>query len=729
MPAKNSILKKQFLINFLLPILVFLGVGLFLYYTLQAIVMDRVLETNEARALQIRDSLEVLIAKKMQMLIDLSEIPLTTEYINSMPDSFDQQDFYANPHYEQMVGILSSFTHDNDVDLVYLGKQENLTITANRWVELPPDYDARTRPWFQGAFIQGSSFVTEPYETADLENPATTISLSKPVFTPWGSIVGIASMNINLKGINKLLEDSSHFYGTSLICYSEKTGEIIWSNEKTLDDKSNLQDLLPFLTPINGDKKSLDIINSVKSFEPQTFEGLDKRGNPLLYQSAPVSLLSWGILISYPKGEVQSSVIKTILPPFTIATIIIICILSLGFFISLISVVRPIQLTAYNLKDLAEGAGDLTVEMEILHQDETGKLAEGFNKFVHRLRLMMEKVKSSTTEVQSQKDELISNSVETASAAHQISMNVESMSTKIEQLNNEIQSVSTAMEEIQATVKGLNDGTDQQRTAFGQSSSAVEEMIAQIKNVATVVTDKKASAEELGETIKNSEKIIQRASQANREIQNLAGEISEMSTIISGIASQTNLLSMNAAIEAAHAGDKGKGFAVVADEIRKLAEISQINSANIKKMIKDVLDKVDFATKVSEENEKTFQVLTEETNSTISALEEINLSTQELSQGGEQILQANSKLSEISSFVISSAQEMAETILIVTKSTGQVAEISHGVTTGIKEISMGTTEIANAMALVQDISEKLGHASNELENETSKFKTTKEGPK
>jgi methyl-accepting chemotaxis protein len=266
-----------------------------------------------------------------------------------------------------------------------------------------------------------------------------------------------------------------------------------------------------------------------------------------------------------------------------------------------------------------------------------------------------------------------------------------------------------------------------QAASVEETMASVTQMIAQLKNVATVVDGKKKAAEALAVTIEKSGGAISNATKASREISALAQGIVEMSSVINSISSRTNLLSMNAAIEAAHAGDAGRGFAVVADEIRKLAETARGSSVEITKLVNDIFNKVEIAAAASIESETLFGALRAETASTIQALEEINASTQELSLGGEQIIQATTELNDVTATVKNAAVEMRGTIGAVTRSARQVADLTAEVSLGMGEIATGVSEIATATNYLQDLSQKVATETESLKTETGKFITERNG--
>lgn len=384
---------------------------------------------------------------------------------------------------------------------------------------------------------------------------------------------------------------------------------------------------------------------------------------------------------------------------------------------------KPIKKTSSIIKEIAEGEGDLNTRIEYRTRDEIGDLAGNFNLFVDKLKQIVRAVMSASREVSTHKDILLANSEETASATVQINGNIRSINRQIDKLNTGIQSISGGMDSIKGSIVNLNNSASSQSTAVEQASASIEEMIAQLRSVAKIVQSKKEATIALTETIEQGEEIVKEATSANQEIVKLASQISDMSNIISDIASQTNLLSMNAAIEAAHAGDSGKGFAVVADEIRKLAESSQINSNNIAHTTSEILQKVEIAFNVSQENEKAFHVIKQEIGGTIQALEEIDQSTQELNQGGEQIIDSNTELNRVSMSVKEDASGIEESMKGITEAVDNAVQISAQVSSGMTEIGNGTGEITSAVNQIQEISRKLSDSTGDMEQEMGKFKT------
>lgn len=712
---------KSLLMNLVVPLIIFSGVIFVTFKEMSTAKINDITETQKAVLHAVSSDTNLEVERFRGLLKVTSRLPTIQSLLPKLPLNHIESELKEINEYNQAVATLEYIVNSNpDIDLLYIAGDKSPIIVSNKWASTPPGFDARERVWYKEAYKSKKIYITPPYVTADQEkNNKLTISMSHPILRKAKSM-GVVSMDFSINNIIETIMDTQEKHPElSLTLFNTSNKQVLYNQKTSFEDNVVLEDLLiPLEYNKVQQKDFIDMFNRVaKTGKPEVF---DAHRVVSLFK---IPETPWIITTSFNKKELLKDSLKDIAFTYLIAFIVFVIFVIGSYIVSNRIIFKPIKDLSNKFYNISHGEGDLTVKVNAHKRDELGELAGHFNSFIEKIRVIMIQIKDTSSSVDVKQEKLSSYTQETAASSVEISSNVDSINSQIEELNNQLLSVSSAMNQIDATIKSLNRSTDTQTTAVNEASSSVEEMVAQLESVAKIVKDKKQEAEQLTKVILESEQQITAGTSANEEVVQLAEKVSEMSTVISNIASETNLLSMNAAIEAAHAGDAGKGFAVVADEIRKLAEIAQANSSDIQETIGNILNKVDIAYNISKNSEDTFVRLKDDMQSTIQALEEINISTQELSQGGELIIKANADLSQVSSHVKQSTEEMGETITLISESTRKAADISSHVTEGMAEISHGTGDISTNVNLVNDLTEELTQDTNLLSLETRKFKT------
>ena len=262
---------------------------------------------------------------------------------------------------------------------------------------------------------------------------------------------------------------------------------------------------------------------------------------------------------------------------------------------------------------------------------------------------------------------------------------------------------------------------ERQSELVEKSSAFISDMTKTINEIALSSREKTEHVESLLNLISESEKNVDSIDQVITGIASLSSEMMEITSVINNISSQTNLLAMNAAIEAAHAGDAGKGFSVVADEIRKLAEDTGINSGEISKTLIKMNEIIKSAEDISEENKHAFSGLFSTISGFTEIFRNINISMTDLAKGTESVTNSISDIIQMSASSRHAADEIDIGTREINNSMINLKNISEHILNGIKEITGGLNEINSSMVLIQNLSVETRKSNMNVEENIDKF--------
>jgi methyl-accepting chemotaxis protein len=430
---------------------------------------------------------------------------------------------------------------------------------------------------------------------------------------------------------------------------------------------------------------------------------------------------AWTILTSVPEEDVTAAVDRLT----RIAIIIIVVAIVIAGVITFLvagTIARPIVNVALTLKDISEGEGDLTKTIAIHSKDEIGDLAHYFNQTLEKIKILVITIKKQAVALFDIGNELASNMTETAAAINQITANIQSVKGRVINQSASVTETNATMDQITVNINKLNEHIEHQTSSVSQSSSAIEEMLANIQSVTQTLiknTDNVknlAAASEVGRT--GLQEVAANIQEISRESEGLL----EINAVMENIASQTNLLSMNAAIEAAHAGEAGKGFAVVADEIRKLAESSGEQSKTISTVLKKIKNSIDKITGSTDEVLNKFEAIDLGVKTVSDQEENIRSAMEEQGAGSQQILEALGQLNDISQMVKDGSTEMLEGSREVIQEGKNLEMVTQEITNGMNEMATGADQINVAVTRVNTISGKNKESIDVLVQEVAKFK-------
>ena len=374
------------------------------------------------------------------------------------------------------------------------------------------------------------------------------------------------------------------------------------------------------------------------------------------------------------------------------------------------------------LKELSSGEGDLTKRIEIDKDDEISELSKYFNMTLDKILNLIIVIKDESDNLHIIGNDLASNMQKTSVDINKITENVQNIEEKVIKQTGSVSQTNSTMQKVTLNIGLLGRNVEIQTESVKESSSAIEEMLANIQIVTKALVENTENVHELKTVSEESRNSLEKVVADIQEIAKESQGLLEINAVMENIARQTNLLAMNAAIEAAHAGDAGKGFAVVAGEIRLLA----VNSSEQSRIISDVLTKIKhgidtiiYSTDIVLEK---FNVINECVQTVSEQENNIRSSMERQGQGSQKILDAVSKLNEQTIMVKKGSDEMLHGSKEIISESKNLEGATVDISNGINDMANGARDIKMAVKLANDISIKTIEHIETLFEEISKFK-------
>jgi len=577
---------------------------------------------------------------------------------------------------------------------------------SDGWVPTDPTYDNRTRAWHRDAIGGGGRKVfTEPY----ICNATNTlvVSLVQGV-VHQGRTIGMAGIDISMETLNNVVNAPSSI--------EEQARFLIHPNGRYI---TNLDTSLIMEVDFFEHRGLQEFRNEIL-----TMDYFFHIGRDVIISSSQIPASGWTLINVVPTNVIYRMATRTsiISIMMTIPTLVIFL---LVFMFIVKRRLKPVREMIHELKGMAEGEGDLTRRIATGKRDEFGDLANYFNKTMENIKNLVSIIKYKVNALTNTGYELSVNMGKTSTAVNEISSNFESIKDiEAKQQQGSIE-VHKALENIKTSIDLQNKLIDEQTSSVSTSSSAIEEMTANIHSVVVTLTENSKHVENLAEASEHGRTSLQEVAQKIEEIAKDSEGLLEINSVMNNIASQTNLLSMNAAIEAAHAGEAGRGFAVVADEIRKLAESSGKQSKTTASMLKKIKTSIDSITKSSNEVLARFGVI--DTGVKTVSEHELNIrhAMEEQEAGGQQILGSIARLREITVSVQKGSEDMSKSGGDLVRETDEFINLSNQAITSMNDIVNGALkEIKSAVSHVSSMSVENNKNFDDLKSETLKFKVT-----
>ena len=679
----------------LLAVFVVGGVGAFFLFMRQIIqtnVRQYLISTAEIERIKIESSVNAEIAIAMKM----ADSPIIKQY-------------FLNPHdktleklaLDEIAGYRRAFSGNsvfwvNDADKKFYSDDAYVyTVDTND----PNNY------WYKMTLYE-----TEKYNFNINYNPELkkiNLWINAPVFLDKKPI-GMLGTGIDLSSfIDSIYKD---YKGKAIQYFFNAAGEITGARDTgLLAAKVTMDNELGSYGAI--------AIEEAKKLKPTEVTSFTTSKGEVVIGTIP--LLGWYVYLVQPItiAEYLNSPM-TVLFFLMLAVMIIIVVI---FNMAVSRFIKPLHKMVDTLNLIAED-WDLSRRIKIKSKDEIGTLGIFFNHTFEKIAVLLKTIKEHALVLSDTGAELTANMDETEKTINGINVAIDRMKGSVFTQSEEVNASSSSIERIIAGLATLNDHIEVQSESVARSSSSIEEMFANIHSVTETLVKNGANINSLSESARTGRVDLEKVSS---DIQNISKEsegLLKINSVMQGIASQTNLLSMNAAIEAAHAGESGKGFAVVADEIRKLSENSAKQSKSISDVLKTIKSSIDAITESTTVVLERFGAI-ERDVSTVSNQElQIRNAMEEQGVGGREILDAITQLNTITAQVKRSSSEMAVEGKEMASETSKLKKLTGEVGNGMDEISVSVEKINSSVYRVKEISLENKENIGTLGEELSRFK-------
>ena len=592
------------------------------------------------------------------------------------------------------------------------------------------------RRYFSEPQSTGKKYMSDPFVNKVTDEPSVFYSV--PVTGPDGKVnnvifcvvdaLRLSELAVNHKAGNdrpSFLVTLSNGVGGENEAYNETHSRgIIIAGEQFLADDAKTENFATENIFKNAqateDKKYIAAIERIKTENSGCLKYTRGKSRYIMAFER-IADTDWVVMNEVPYSDFENDVngLRNIIIIY-VSVLTVLSVLIVGFIIS--RSIKPLKKVEAAINDIATGNADLTKRIPITTNDEIGAVVSGFNKFGEKLHGIILDIKGSKDALTQVGKDMGENAVETANSISEVYTNIEDMERQIKTQGDSVSLTATAVTEVSSNIDSLEQMIQTQSDGVSQASNAVEQMIGNITSVNGSVAQMARSFDDLLKKTQGGVSKQNLVSDKIREIENQSIVLQDANIVISQIAAQTNLLAMNAAIEAAHAGESGKGFSVVADEIKKLSENSQRESSKISDQLKQIENSVKDVVAASGDASEAFKQVVALIDQTNSIVRQIRLAMEEQTSGSKQIGDALHVMNDATSEVRSASHEMSIGNKSILEEIANLQNVTNAMRESMQRLISGADRIKSSGGELNEIAPQVQFSIDQISAQIDQFK-------